>query len=795
MNLTEQELDQWIEQRDQEAEEEIKSILQKISAETMSAIPLLSVEVNEVTPIEDYWSEPEEIIEVSLYEPDISIAQNEADEVEKEIYVILERSEELQKESKEDQPLVLVEPPILPCLPVKFTKGVVIKERSQIFYTAETFVSADHDLIDSYVLEVPDELLHLKEGMYDELPKAIDAPFVVDISKGEGITLVFESARVHSLILILNLEDKVRDKFGDVLVDEAHSVEAHLVAVEAALIEADREAEGALRERRELLGPTCELAAPTPLLHHPVPSSPPSRPLFPAVVPTGGCSVVVVVTFSPPLITLCHCHFGPLRHHRLYPASSPLLRHHCLCSDRIFLRLCSSIVTSAPQHSAINGASTLARISQTVDQDLDQGMALHQVSGKAVVSRLRLVEGVSRTYAAPPSSRGSYSSNTPERGLALSRPPPPSVIRRPAIRPAPFGPPSRPASRPRLTEGTLDLRRDALSPPTEQLISTGLAELTSMTRPSQNSTPSSSAHHYTPSSYAGGMSAGATHDSPSSSTHPSTPSFAPRHLPNVKMPHDPTSPPELIGEMDSVKAPIYGVAPCYSLHPFDVCAWKMTNTFKKGECPIYVTEEAWRRYVEYWESDDFKARSKIASSNRRTEKGGPGTGMSKHTGGSIPFLVHEERLSKELGRDCTPLELYLHMHTKKHDGQTFIDARSERVNAEIQRMREEMSQSAEEAGDDPHVDETDLYYKVVGVDHKGRSMRGGHPGASSFHPPPPCLPSRPPLRPPHQETLTPPTVVPTLTLDANDIYHPRMYEPEDEEQTNLPLQQEWIDAF
>ncbi|KAK9146229.1 hypothetical protein Sjap_006132 [Stephania japonica] len=43
MNLTEQELDQWIEQRDQEAEEEIKSILQKISAETMSAIPLESV--------------------------------------------------------------------------------------------------------------------------------------------------------------------------------------------------------------------------------------------------------------------------------------------------------------------------------------------------------------------------------------------------------------------------------------------------------------------------------------------------------------------------------------------------------------------------------------------------------------------------------------------------------------------------------------------------------------------------------------------------------------------------------
>ncbi|KAK9131380.1 hypothetical protein Sjap_011867 [Stephania japonica] len=157
MNLTEHELDQWIEQRDQEAKEEIKSILQKISTETMSAIPLESVE-------------------------------NEADEAEKEIYVILERSEEPQKESKEDQPLVLVKPPTLSCIFVRPYKGVVVKERSQIFYTADTFVSADHDLIVSYVLEVPDELLHLKEGMYDELPKAIDAPFVVDISKGEGIT-------------------------------------------------------------------------------------------------------------------------------------------------------------------------------------------------------------------------------------------------------------------------------------------------------------------------------------------------------------------------------------------------------------------------------------------------------------------------------------------------------------------------------------------------------------------------------------------------------------------------------
>ncbi|KAK9110239.1 hypothetical protein Sjap_018299 [Stephania japonica] len=130
----------------------------------MSAISLERVKVNEVTPVEDYWSEPEETIEVSLLELDIIIAQNEADEAEKEIDVILERLEEPQKESKEDQPLVLVKPPTLPYIPVKFKKTVVVKE------------------------QVPDELLNLKKGMSDELPKVIDAPFVVNISKGEGIT-------------------------------------------------------------------------------------------------------------------------------------------------------------------------------------------------------------------------------------------------------------------------------------------------------------------------------------------------------------------------------------------------------------------------------------------------------------------------------------------------------------------------------------------------------------------------------------------------------------------------------
>ncbi|KAK9098085.1 hypothetical protein Syun_025130 [Stephania yunnanensis] len=49
--------------------------------------------------------------------------------------------------------------------------------------------------------------------------------------------------------------------------------------------------------------------------------------------------------------------------------------------------------------------------------------------------------------------------------------------------------------------------------------------------------------------------------------------------------------------------------------------------------PKFVTDEAWRRYLEYWESEDFLVRSRQASTNRNTEVEGPGTGSSKHGGG------------------------------------------------------------------------------------------------------------------------------------------------------------------
>ncbi|KAK9151573.1 hypothetical protein Syun_009882 [Stephania yunnanensis] len=157
--------------------------------ENVDVDTLSNVEETVDTPVENYWRETTQGLEVLPIEPDMSIAPNDDDDdVALEIGVISNRSEEPQIESKEDQPLVLVKPPTLPCIFVRPCQGVEVKERSRIFYTADTFVLEDHNVTNSFVLEVPNELRTLKEGMHAELPKAIDAPFVVDISKGEGIT-------------------------------------------------------------------------------------------------------------------------------------------------------------------------------------------------------------------------------------------------------------------------------------------------------------------------------------------------------------------------------------------------------------------------------------------------------------------------------------------------------------------------------------------------------------------------------------------------------------------------------
>ncbi|KAK9098491.1 hypothetical protein Syun_025536 [Stephania yunnanensis] len=148
---------------------------------------LRNLEVREDTESEDYVIEISEECEVFQIEPEIVIALNEGED-EMKIDVDSDMSEMSQIESEEDQLLVLVQPPTLPCTFGKPYKGVEVRERLHIFYTADTFVLDDPDMIDSFVLEVLNELLNLKEGMHVSLPNYVDASFIVDITKGNSIT-------------------------------------------------------------------------------------------------------------------------------------------------------------------------------------------------------------------------------------------------------------------------------------------------------------------------------------------------------------------------------------------------------------------------------------------------------------------------------------------------------------------------------------------------------------------------------------------------------------------------------
>ncbi|KAK9128250.1 hypothetical protein Syun_017047 [Stephania yunnanensis] len=155
--------------------------------EDVSDDTLTNLEVREDIQTEDYVMEISKECEVFQIEPEIVIALNEG-ENEMKIDVDSDKPEMQQIESKEDQLLVLVRSPTLPYTYGTPYKGVEVRERLQIFYIVDTFVLDNPDTIDSFVLKVPDELLNLKEGVHASLPNYVDASFVVDISKGEGIT-------------------------------------------------------------------------------------------------------------------------------------------------------------------------------------------------------------------------------------------------------------------------------------------------------------------------------------------------------------------------------------------------------------------------------------------------------------------------------------------------------------------------------------------------------------------------------------------------------------------------------
>ncbi|KAK9128495.1 hypothetical protein Syun_017292 [Stephania yunnanensis] len=94
-----------------------------------------------------------------------------------------------------------------------------------------------------------------------------------------------------------------------------------------------------------------------------------------------------------------------------------------------------------------------------------------------------------------------------------------------------------------------------------------------------------------------------------------------------------------------------------------------------------------------------------------SEVGGPGTGISLHSA------------EKKLQRRPTWKEMFRHLHTHGHDGQSFVDQRSAKIDAELTRRLEEISTQTP----DTSIDEDAVYLEVV-PEVKGRVYGLGSQG-------------------------------------------------------------------
>lgn len=95
-----------------------------------------------------------------------------------------------------------------------------------------------------------------------------------------------------------------------------------------------------------------------------------------------------------------------------------------------------------------------------------------------------------------------------------------------------------------------------------------------------------------------------------------------------------------------------------------------------------------------------------------------GQALPTHTSGSASHSNVAIKFEKQLGHPPSCFELFVHTHTKNHDGMTFLVDRAEQIHDTFERRREELVLIGEE------FDENELYYQVVGGHDRKRRLYG-----------------------------------------------------------------------
>ncbi|XP_009758532.1 uncharacterized protein LOC107819868 [Nicotiana tabacum] len=152
---------------------------------------------------------------------------------------------------------------------------------------------------------------------------------------------------------------------------------------------------------------------------------------------------------------------------------------------------------------------------------------------------------------------------------------------------------------------------------------------------------------------------------------------------------------------------------------------------KRKHIPVSI----WESWKPHWETKAFQAKSTQCSRNRLSEKGGEGSGPSRHTGGSRAHREHARLLAKELGRPAHPHELLKKTHVKAN--KEFVDQKSKSTYDAIMSKIVSASQPEDRSSKPPEVDYSQIYLEEVGV--KKTHIYGlgsqapfyGHVGASS----------------------------------------------------------------
>ncbi|XP_019150504.1 PREDICTED: uncharacterized protein LOC109147304 [Ipomoea nil] len=139
---------------------------------------------------------------------------------------------------------------------------------------------------------------------------------------------------------------------------------------------------------------------------------------------------------------------------------------------------------------------------------------------------------------------------------------------------------------------------------------------------------------------------------------------------------------------------------------------KMKKNRTSSGKPDFVHEDTWRIWEAYWDRPEVKAKSEQQRKNRMSEVAGPGTGCSRHIGGSRSTIEHYHTLRDKLQKEHDLFECFAHTHKKK-DG-TFFDERSKKIVDKIQARCDAAMQEAEGSTEPPVIDMSPMYVDVVG---------------------------------------------------------------------------------